>query len=125
MCGKKENTVREIVCIECPLGCRLEVMDKDGSLKVKGAGCSKGKAFGINEVFDPKRILTTTVSVDSAIQARLPVRSDKPAPAQMIPEMVEKIKDTRVKVPVKMGDVIEKDFLSTGVDIIASLSLER
>lgn len=125
MGAKKKSKAGELICIECPIGCRIKVEQAGDSLKVSGAGCKKGKDFVKNEILDPKRILTTTVSIDSAISNRLPVRSDKPAPKARIEEMVKKIKDFKVKAPVKMGDIIAKDFLSTGVDIIASMSLER
>lgn len=122
--GKDKKTV-ELVCIECPLGCRIDVDGSGKELKISGAGCKKGKEFARDESFDPKRILTTTVAIDSTIQARLPVRSDRPAPKEKIAEMVSRIKDVKVSVPVKMGDVIAEDFLSTGVNVIASMDLER
>lgn len=122
---KKNKKTEELVCIECPLGCRIRVEGSGKDLKISGAGCSKGRDFARDESFDPKRILTTTVAIDSSIRARLPVRSDRPAPKERIAEMVATIKDVKIKAPVKMGDVIAEDFLSTGVNIISSMDLER
>ena len=40
---------RELICINCPLGCGLTVTLKDGDVvKVEGNTCPKGEAYGKN-----------------------------------------------------------------------------
>jgi len=50
----------------------------------------------------------------------IPVRTDKPIPKAKLLEAMEKIKKIHIDKPVKLGDVIEKDFIVTGVNLIAS-----
>ena len=38
---------------------------------------------------------------------------------------MEEIEKVEVKAPIKIGDVIIKDVLGTGVDIVATKNIER
>ena len=112
-----------LVCIQCPLGCHLTVEEKDGEIIVTGNNCPRGAAYGKSEMTAPVRILTTTVAIDSADHHRLPVISSAPLPKGRIMDAVKALKETEVKVPVHRGDVIVKDILGLGVDILASRSI--
>ena len=68
---------RELICINCPLGCGLTVTIKDGEVeKVQGNTCPKGEAYGKKEVTNPTRIVTSIVKVTGGV---LPVVSVKTA----------------------------------------------
>ena len=70
---------RELICINCPLGCGLTVTMKDGEVvKVEGNTCPKGEAYGKKEVTNPTRIVTSTVRVSGGL---MPVVSVKTASA--------------------------------------------
>ena len=69
--------VRELTCINCPLGCSLTVtLDGEKVIKVEGNTCPKGKTYGEKEVINPTRILTSSVMVTDG---KLPVVSVKTA----------------------------------------------
>ena len=69
--------IRELTCINCPLGCSLTVtLDGEKVIKVEGNTCPKGKTYGEKEVTNPTRILTSSVMV---IDGKLPVVSVKTA----------------------------------------------
>lgn len=54
--------LKEITCIVCPLGCRIQVEMEGGEIKsVKGYSCSRGLEYAKNEVTMPKRTITTSV----------------------------------------------------------------
>jgi CxxC motif-containing protein len=115
-----------ITCIECPVGCKLNVKYKNKKItQIDGNQCKKGNKFAETELIDPRRILTTTITIKSVIIKRLPVRSNIPAPKGKILEMAREVKKIKINPPVKMGDIIVKNFLDSGVDIISSASIDE
>lgn len=115
----------KLVCIECPVGCEMEVEEVEGEVKVKGNRCPRGEKYAIQEMRNPRRMLTTTVFVEGGIYPLLPVRSDREIPKGMVRECVKELSKIKVKAPVKMGAVVAKNICKTGVDIIASRGMER
>jgi CxxC motif-containing protein len=120
--AKKHN----LVCIVCPVGCRLEVTEPEGDnteWTVTGNKCKRGEAYGKKELVNPTRVLPTTVKINNGFLNRLPVRTNGAIPKGKIFEAMEAINDVVVEAPVKMGDVIIENLLGTGVDVIASRSM--
>ena len=115
-------TVRYL-CIGCPLGCRLEVdedLEEHAIVEVRGFSCRRGKEYAIQEHTAPQRMVTTTVAIDKARWARLPVRTSKPAPKDKVLEICRALRTVRVSAPIASGDIIVRNVLDTGVDIIAT-----
>ena len=117
---------RELVCVACPLGCGITVSIGDNGevLEVTGNTCKRGDAYARNEVTAPARSLTTTVRVDGGKAYVVPVKSAGPLPKGMMFQCMEVINKASVKAPVKIGDVVIKDILGTGVDIVATNNAE-
>lgn len=116
---------RELVCISCPVGCSLEAFrNKDGSFTVSGNQCPKGQEYAREEINAPKRIVTTTVAIEGVKRLRVPVRTDLPLPVEKIQQLLDRLHGMRLKSPVARGKVVVKDFEKTGVNVIASLSME-
>ncbi len=109
----------ELICIGCPRGCHLKV-DEENGYKVTGNSCPVGAEYGANELRNPTRTLTTTVAITGGRHHSLPVKTDKPLPKGLLFEAMEALRNVTVQAPVKMGDVIVKDILGTGVNIIAT-----
>lgn len=122
--GNRES--KEIICIICPIGCRLTV-ERDAKtpsgFSVSGNQCRRGEAYGIKEMTNPTRVLTTTVKITGALYTRLPVRTNSEIPKDKIFPCMKIINKTEVRAPVALGDVIVKNILGTGVDIVASRSI--
>ena len=115
-------TVRYL-CIGCPLGCRLEVDEEPEShaiVEVRGFSCRRGKEYAMQEHSAPQRVVTTTVAIKHARWARVPVRSARPAPKEMVLAICHALREVCVSAPVKMGDVIVANVAGSGVDIIAT-----
>lgn len=112
---------RELICINCPLGCPLTVSLQDGEVvKVAGNTCPRGDAYARKECTNPTRIVTSTVRVQGG---RLPVVSVKTAsdiPKGKMAECVKELKDITVTAPVHIGDILLKNAAGTGVNIIAT-----
>lgn len=114
---------RELTCISCPIGCSIEVTKTDQNYIVTGNQCKRGETYGISEVTAPTRALTSTVRTNSNVLRRLPVRTDKPMPKELMSEAMEIINNSNVEVPIKLGDIIIERLLGTDVNIIASRSI--
>ena len=114
--------MKEFVCIECPKGCRLTI---DENLNVTGNTCIRGKNYAINEVTCPKRIVTSTVVVNSKIVSRLPVMTENDIPKEKMFDIMKALDEVQVSVPVKCRDVIIENVCGTGVNIIATRSLDK
>lgn len=111
----------KVICITCPKGCTLDVT-RDGTtiVKVEGSGCKRGAEYVEAETRDPRRMVATTVRVQGSLHPLLPVYTAQPFPKPRIKELLSEIREIQLKAPIKMGDVVLKDALGTGVDIIAS-----
>ena len=112
---------RKLTCIECPKGCRLIIDAQDGKMvNVTGNECPKGEKYAISEIENPVRILTSSVLGLGLGLKMIPVRTDKPIPKSRIFDAMGEIKKIRVTAPLKSGDIIVKDFLRLGVNLIAT-----
>lgn len=125
---------RELVCISCPVGCRLEaVLNDDGSFEVTGNQCPKGEEYAQEEINAPKRIVTTTVALalpdtggneGKFVRERVPVRTDAPLPMEHIGPLLAELHGMKLPAPVRRGDVVIENVAGTGVQVVASLSVE-
>jgi CxxC motif-containing protein len=116
--------LKTMTCIGCPLGCRLEVEHHgDHAWRVRGYGCKQGKAYGVQEASDPRRMVATTVAIRGARWQRLPVRTAAPIPKDAVVALCRALHGLEVAAPIAMGAVVLADALGTGVDVIASRSL--
>ena len=114
--------MKELICITCPRGCHLQV---DDNLNVTGNMCPRGAMYAKAELTHPVRMVTSSVNVISEIESRLPVKTKEPFPKELIFKVMEEIKKVSVKAPISIGDVVIKDVLGTGVDIVATKNISR
>lgn len=112
---------RELICIVCPKGCRLKVNVEEN--KVTGNTCKRGEVYGINEVTNPVRVITSTVKIKGAQLRMVPVKTDGAIPKGLNFKCMEEIDKVVVEAPVKVGDVIIKNVLNTGINVIATRTL--
>ena len=96
--------VRKLTCIECPLGCEIEVVKGENCMKVTGNGCLRGKSYAEAEVVCPKRVVTSTVRAENG--EMIPVKTDKPVRKDCIFEVMKIINSTVCKSTVKLGEVL-------------------
>ena len=116
------STIVKKTCIVCPMGCHLEaqVSDTGEILSVSGNTCKRGDAYIRTELTDPRRTLTSTVKLTGAKDDRyLPVKTTGGISKARLFEAMEQLKQITVSVPVARGDVICRDFLGEGVDLVA------
>jgi len=118
---------KEMICILCPLGCKMQVKekpDRPGELSVRGQQCKLGVDYAYDEYTNPTRTVTSTVVIHNAHLPRLPVKTDKPIPKKLVFQAVDEISRVEIKGPVKIGTVIIANLLGTDSNLIATRTLE-
>ncbi|MFW5981212.1 MAG: DUF1667 domain-containing protein, partial [bacterium] len=86
--------------------------------------CPAGIEYVREEFKNPRRILPTTVRIKNAALPLVPVKTSAPIPREILLEAMKEIARIEVEAPVKIGEVIGKDFMNTGADLVATRSLE-
>jgi CxxC motif-containing protein len=117
---------RHFVCVVCPIGCEIDVVhDGKKIISMEGNKCEKSEEFVRQELIEPMRILTTTVRIQGARWAVIPVRSDKAVPKRLFRRIMKRLKRIKLQAPVSMLDVVVRDVLDTGANIIATRTMPR
>ncbi len=138
MAETKEKTtdrdIREMVCIVCPIGCRLKVevdpsKDPEGKgepeVKVSGNKCPRGEAYAREEVLAPKRTVTATCRIEGARGTRrVPVKTDGPLPVEHINDLLSRLYKMRLQAPVEIGTVVVDDVAGTGVKVLTTRTVD-
>lgn len=115
-----------LTCATCPKECTLKIVINNNKLElVTGHGCKRGITYAENELYHPKRIITTTVIVSGGNEEVLAVRSNIPISKDLFSKSMDVINKTIVVCPVKRGDIIVENILNSGVNIIASKTIKR
>lgn len=106
---------RKLICIICPRGCQLTVSGEKDQLTVTGHACPRGQVYGVNEVSNPVRTITSIVRVSNKQDCMVSVKTAEPVPKDKIFEIMAVIRNTTVTAPVKIGDVIIDNIYGTQV----------
>ncbi len=109
--------MKELICIICPKGCRLKV---DENFNVEGNSCIRGVSYAKAELTNPTRMVTSTVLIKNGVINRLPVATSNAIPKDKIMDVMSEINKQKVIAPIYVGDIIIKNVLNLGVDIVAT-----
>jgi len=115
---KAETGAKTITCIMCPNGCEI-------SYDLTGGMCGKGPEYVKNEILNPKRTLTSTVRVTEGAIPLASVKTTGAIPKEKLREAMKLINGLVVEAPVELGQVIAKDFMEEGIDLVATKSVRR
>lgn len=114
----------KIICIGCPIGCRVTLTINDGEVVgTTGNKCKEGEKYVLEEHQNPVRVLTATVLTQGSSQPLLPVRTARPILKTKSLSGAIALAKVRVKPPIKIGDVVVSNLTGTGVDVVASTNL--
>lgn len=111
---------KKITCIECPLGCSIEVGMADSGITIEGNRCKRGKQYVLSEISDPKRIVTSTMRVNNGTRPLVSIKTDKEISKNMIFDLINFINNVKINAPVKIGDILVENIFGTSVNIIAT-----
>ena len=108
------------ICISCPAGCHLDIaVDDNGQINIAGNTCPKGKIYGINEITNPKRVVTAVVKAKGDNRTFVPVKSSAAIPMEKIEKLLSTLNQMEVALPVNIGDVIVENFDNLNINIVA------
>lgn len=111
---------RELICINCPMGCRMKAVVENGEVVcVTGFACKRGEAYAREEVVRPKRMVTALARVLGRRQP-LPVKTDRPIDRELIFEALAALRQVAIEPPVKAGDVVLANVCGTQVNFVAT-----
>lgn len=117
---------RDLICINCPMGCNLHVvMEKGEVVSVAGNTCPRGKAYAITEVTHPVRMVTSIVPVSDGNIAMVSCKTSQPVDKGMIFDVTRAMKNLVVKAPVHIGDVLVENIAGSGADLVATKNIDR
>lgn len=116
-------TEKKLICINCPVGCRLTVIVEDRKvLSVEGNICKRGEVFACQEAVEPLRVLTSLMRVKGREQP-FSVKTSAPIPKRLLFDCVNQITAHPVEpeaLPIHIGDVMIHDICGSSVDIIST-----
>jgi len=117
---------KNITCVVCPIGCKILVKIDGTRLEiVEGNKCKKGIEYVKNEVFNPRRMLTTSVLVNGGEWPLVSVKSSEPVPKEKLFSILKEIKRLVVNAPVKSGQIIIKNTANTDINIVATKTVKN
>ncbi len=114
--------MKELICIVCPKGCHLKV---DDNLNVTRNACARGVKYGIDELTNPTRMVTSTVVIVNGEIPRLPVVTSAPIPKDKIMDVMNEINKLIVEAPIYVKDIVISNVLDLGVDIVATRDVNK
>ena len=107
--------MRNITCILCPNGCDIEV-DDNGN--ITGNLCKRGEEFAKEEIVDPKRTFTSTCKTIYKDVPVVAVKTDKLVKKDLLLKIVKELNKVVIDKPLKIGDIVIKNVLNSGANII-------
>lgn len=97
---------KNITCISCPVGCRMEAAIEDKQVvKVSGNACKRGEVYARQEAISPMRMVTAVVKVAGS-DMPLSVKTKAPIPKKDISACMAAIEALRLQTPIRAGDVV-------------------
>lgn len=115
----------ELVCIVCPRGCMIQLINENETFTCTGNQCKRGEIYAIQEVSEPKRMLTMTIRIEGSKLKRLPVVSNTSVHKGDIFKMIDILEKMTVYAPIDLKQVIVSNILNSGVDIVASRTIKK
>lgn len=108
-----------LTCIMCPMGCNLTVTKTKNGYSVSGNNCARGEQFGKEEVTSPKRVVTALVHTKKGVTS---VKTSIPIDKKLVFKVLDEIDKVYLET-AKIGDIVIKNVLNTGADIVVTKSI--
>ena len=118
-----KNESAELVCIQCPRGCVLTVTREAEQWQVTGNTCARGPAYAVQEVTEPKRVITALMRLEGTDRP-VSVKTDRPVPKTEMMACVKAMYSVRPPAPVHSGDILMENLCGTGANVVATRDSE-
>ena len=112
---------KEFICIVCPRGCHISV---DQENVISGNQCKRGETYVINEMTNPKRVLTTTVKTVFEEMPRVSVKTNDAIPKGLLYQAMGEINKVVIDQEMPIGATVIKNILDTGVDVVLTKAVK-
>lgn len=117
---KNHTSAREIVCIVCPNGCRIQCKESDGQIVCNGQKCLRGKEYAIAELTHPMRSLTTSVKTVFPDAPVVSVRTRGEIEKSKLIDVAKTLGQIIVDQRIKIGDIVAENICDTGINVICT-----
>lgn len=115
---------QNITCINCPMGCRMSVTVENGSVtEVRGNTCKRGEKYAQQECVAPERMVTAVLPVEGR-KMPVSVKTRSPIPKKEIVHCMQQLAKVHLAAPVHAGEVVLANVCGSGVDVIATKTVE-
>ncbi len=115
---KAETGAKTITCIMCPNSCEI-------TYDLEGGMCGKGPEYVKNEILNPKRTLTSSVKVTGGAIPLVSVKTTNGIPKEKLMDAMKLIAELGATAPVVPGQILCKDFMEEGTDLVATKAVKR
>lgn len=110
------------ICIMCPMGCPLEVTEKDGNIFVTGNTCRRGELYGRDEYTCPKRVVTSLVKLSDG--GVVSCKTDKQIDKKLINSVLKELSKIRANRPLNIGDILISNVCDSGANIVVTSNVK-
>lgn len=117
---RADDKPRELTCICCPMGCRMQISGASEAYRVTGNTCPRGAKYAVQELTDPRRVVTALVRVIDGERPVCAVKTREAVPKAQIGDVLAAIAALRIQAPVRRGDVFAQGIGGTQSDLIAT-----
>lgn len=116
----------KFTCIICPNGCEIEaeVSENNQISNIIGHMCKRGEQYVKQEILDPKRNIATSIVVINGELPLVSVRLSQAIPKKRIFDVIAEINKQKVHAPTKIGQVVIKNVLDLGADVIITKQVD-
>jgi CxxC motif-containing protein len=79
----------------------------------------------MREIYDPRRIVMTVLKVRRGDLPTVSVKTDQPIPKNLMFKIIKELSSLELEAPIEVGQIIVKNILNTGANIIATRPVSR
>lgn len=115
---------KELICIVCPRSCHLTAETAADEWNISGNMCPRGRRYALQELSDPRRVVTAVVPCRNSKRSFVPVRTDQPFPKMQIASLLNRLYKMSVSAPLKCGDIVWENVDGSGINVVATESRE-
>lgn len=116
--------VKDFICPRCDNRCIVNVDKYNDYMEIQGNQCDEGAKYIKEQINDNKDIFTTLVRIKGSSYNVVPVKSSMPLDKKLWVECSKALSRLYVGSPIKVGDIVCKNILNTGVDIICTKNID-
>jgi CxxC motif-containing protein len=118
--------VGQVICNLCDKRCVIDIHKDEENYLYEGSLCDKGVEYGQEYMKNSSKIFTSVVRIKGNANCNVvPLKSSKPLDMSLWMECSKALGRIYVGLPIKIGDVICKNIVNSGVDIICTKNVDK